>query len=160
MNDGPIAIPPHVREMMRTAQAGRPALERLPATVDGLKFRRELAAGLGIDLQTPRRWFTGWYIDSRLARQTPDGLRGDTRAIVSSAPYEDAEWLHASISHPDRLPSYDELKALHRAAFVGPAYQVFAAAADHVDIHPFTLHLWGRLDGARSLPDFGRLGTI
>jgi hypothetical protein len=37
---------------------------------------------------------------------------------------------------------------------------VFAPPSEHVNIHDHALHLWGRLDGARVLPDFGRFGTI
>lgn len=75
---------------------------------------------------------------------------------------EGAHWVHASISRPTQTPSYEDLKALHYAVF-GPdrwAYQVFAPAEQHVNIHVHALHLWGRADGARVLPDFGRHGTI
>jgi hypothetical protein len=34
------------------------------------------------------------------------------------------------------------------------AYQVFAPPADHINLHNFALHLWGRLDGKPVLPDF------
>ena len=42
----------------------------------------------------------------------------------------------------------------------GWAYQVFAPPWAHINIHPNALHLWGRLDGANVLPDFGSWGTI
>jgi hypothetical protein len=75
--------------------------------------------------------------------------------VVSCAPYGDAEWVHASIANRDSLPTYDDLKMLHRAVFGdGWAYQVFSPPSDHVNIHNFALHLWGRLDGAMALPDF------
>lgn len=98
----------------------------------------------------------------------PDGWRfdrpdGDARIIATVAEHPDdpREWLHASISHPDRLPTYEELVLLHRAFFRGGwAYQVFAPAASHVDLHPFALHLWGLLDGSPVLPNFGALGSI
>ena len=70
-------------------------------------------------------------------------------------------WLHASVSYPDRLPSYGELVMLHRAVFGdGYAFQVFAPPAKHVSIHPYCLHLWGRDDGANPLPDFAWIGSI
>lgn len=75
--------------------------------------------------------------------------------LVSVAHYDDAEWIHASIAHPDEMPTYDDLKALQVAVFGdGWAYQVFAPPAEHVNIHSFALHLFGRLDGAAVLPDF------
>ncbi|KAB7753698.1 hypothetical protein MMUC44124_24195 [Mycolicibacterium mucogenicum DSM 44124] len=87
---------------------------------------------------------------------------GTSSVIVSAAPFDDVWFIHASMSHIDRLPSYDELKALHQAAFGdGWAYQVFAPPADHVNIHAYALHLWGRADGASCLPDFTcGMGTI
>ena len=92
----------------------------------------------------------------------PDGwaythLGGATSVIVTSCPHGDpvTDWIHASIAHTDRMPDYDDLKALHRAVFGdGWAYQVFAPPADHVNIHQYALHLFGRLDGLPVLPDF------
>ncbi len=71
-------------------------------------------------------------------------------------------WLHASISRPDRMPEYQDLVDLHYAVWGsdGWAYQVFAPQGDHVNIHPYALHLWGQLDGKPVLPNFGAFGTI
>jgi hypothetical protein len=102
----------------------------------------------------------------------PDGWRlegvdaeGDSILIVVSAgpaPGGSSDWLHASISRPDRLPSYDDLCMLHRAVWgdTGWAYQVFAPPDAHVNIHPRALHLWGLPDGAPVMPNFGARGTI
>lgn len=83
--------------------------------------------------------------------------------IVTQAPWDDGtEWIHASIAHEHRMPTYDELAAL-KAGVYGPqrfAFQVFAAEDRHISIHDRALHLWGRADGASPLPDFGALGTI
>lgn len=98
---------------------------------------------------------------------TVDRLDGSARIIVTSAPAPAAgldltEWLHASMSRREGVPTYEDLVLLHRAVWgeTGYAYQVFAPTQDHVNIHPNALHLWGRLDGARVLPDFGILGSI
>lgn len=76
--------------------------------------------------------------------------------------YDDhVNWIHASISRGNTMPTYDDLKLLHHAVFGdGWAYQVFAPAAAHISIHEHALHLFGRADGQRVLPDFGRHGTI
>jgi hypothetical protein len=82
--------------------------------------------------------------------------------IVTQADWHNEEWLHASMAFEARVPTYDELVILHEAVF-GPkrtAYQVFAAADRHVNIHAHALHLWGRADGTLELPDFGEWGTI
>lgn len=82
--------------------------------------------------------------------------------IVSVCEWDDGiEWIHASISMRTRMPQYSDLQHLHHAVFGdGYAYQVFAPARDHVNIHQHALHLWGRADGQPALPDFGRFGTI
>lgn len=90
----------------------------------------------------------------------PDGwafveLNGDASVIVSCAPHGDADWIHASIARPDRMPDYADLKTLHAAVFGDRwAYQVFAPPSDHVNIHEHALHIFGRLDGKPALPDF------
>ena len=81
--------------------------------------------------------------------------------IVSVAPFDGDMWIHASIAHQDHTPSYEDLTLLHRAVFGDRwAYQVFAPPTSHVNIHPYALHLFGRLDGTNMLPEFGRYGTI
>ena len=97
----------------------------------------------------------------------PDGIAGTTgvptmTVIVSVADHDDGtDWIHASVARPDRLPSYFDLVALHKAIWPdGFAFQVFATDERHVNIHHRALHLWGRADGANVLPDFGAEGTI
>lgn len=83
--------------------------------------------------------------------------------IVSVARWEDGnEWVHASLAFSEEMPTYDDLVLLRAAVWGddGWAFQVFAPPSDHISIHPYALHLWGRLDGVRSHPDFGRMGTI
>lgn len=101
----------------------------------------------------------------------PDGWRmynrDYTRSVivtVSDRPGWDGEYVHASIATADgeTLPTYADLCQLHEAVFAdhGYAYQIFAPADQHVNIHPTALHLWGRLDGKPVLPEFGQMGTI
>lgn len=97
----------------------------------------------------------------------PDGWRFVTvgrqgAVIVSSADHDGVDWVHASMSWVDRLPTWDELSRLRDAVFGdGWAYQVFASPAEHVNIHEYCLHLWGRLDGLPVLPDFtSGIGSI
>lgn len=89
---------------------------------------------------------------------TSKKIRGSS-IIVSIAAFDTlgdglVEWVHASISHNNQLPSYEDLKMLHAAVYVdGWAYQVFAPPARHINIHANALHLFGRLDGKHQLPD-------
>lgn len=127
-------------------------------TVDALHLRRTLGRELWL---VPIPFGPdGWKIDR---------ADGTARVITTcspapprrSGPHDETEWVHASMSVTDRVPTYDELTLLHRAVFRdGYAYQVFAPAREHVNIHEFALHLWGRADGRPGLPDFGWLGTI
>lgn len=94
-------------------------------------------------------------------------LRENSRIIITVGPSPDpdfpGEWLHASISHADRMPDYSDLKMLHAAVWSGTegwAYQVFAPPSDHVNFAEHALHLWGQLNGAKRLPNFGVLGMI
>lgn len=118
--------------------------------VDGLHLRRSLGRD---QWKPPEPFGLGWRIDRR---------DGTARVIVDCADHFGADWRHASISRPDRLPDYDDLRLLHAAAFPpgGWAYQVFAPDTAHVNIHAHALHLWGMCDGRPALPNFGALGTI
>ncbi|QOP66815.1 hypothetical protein SEA_ODYSSEY395_66 [Arthrobacter phage Odyssey395] len=84
-----------------------------------------------------------------------------TRSEMDGIPGADGEWVHASISRRDLIPSYWDLTALHQAVWPdGYAYQVFAPPGQHINIHNHALHLWGRPDGSALLPEFGAMGTI
>lgn len=116
------------------------------------------------------RW--GMLLDQQ--DQGPDGFRarfGERvrghrehrySVIVTAFESEPARtWVHASISSPKRMPTYNDLDSLHRAVFgEGYAYQVFVGGDKHVNLHPYCLHLWGRADGTPALPDFGQFGMI
>jgi hypothetical protein len=95
----------------------------------------------------------------------PDGWRmfsrdGSSSVIATTCDFEDGEWTHASIAR-QTMPTYEDLCQLHQAVWGdGYAHQVFVPRDHHVNIHEHALHLWGRADGARVLPDFGFLGRI
>jgi hypothetical protein len=109
------------------------------------------------DWEKPQAWGEdAWFI---LRRYFGQGI------IVSLdlASQPGVEWVHASISYQmrERIPSYSDLKMLHRVVFgAGHAYQCFVPPSEHVNITSNVLHLWGRRDGQPVLPDFGRHGTI
>jgi hypothetical protein len=71
-------------------------------------------------------------------------------------------WLHLSLSHKYRLPTWGELRTV-KELFLGPhtyAVQVIPPVTHYVNIHPNVLHLFHCLDEYR-LPEFSRgLGTI
>jgi hypothetical protein len=126
--------------------------------INGLEIRKTLG---------PKNWGVPqvWGGDGFLFRSTD----GDARILVTGF-YESwfddnaprTAWIHASISRISGLPSYEDLGMLHRAVWgdSGHAYQAFVPPAEHINIHARALHLWGRADGERVLPDFGKFGTI
>lgn len=123
----------------------------MTTTVDALRLRRIMGRH-------------EWSVPDRFG---PDGWalthKGDDgQIIVTAAEWDGVEWVHASMTRRDRVPSYEDLCRLHQAAFRagGFAYHVFAPPSEHINIHEYALHLWGRADGAPALPDFGMGGTI
>lgn len=81
--------------------------------------------------------------------------KGQLKALLSAHIEGDENpWLHLSVSHIERIPTYEELQGAWRA-FLGnrPAYQAFVPVEEHVNIHPRTLHLWAPVSH-RPLPDF------
>lgn len=127
----------------------------MSTTIDALAIRKRLGRD---DWGVPQKFGEdGWKFDTLTAK------RGRIIVTNSTAPGETdgADWLHASWSWQTRIPSYDEMTWLHKAVWPnGYAYQVFAPPANHVNIHMYALHLWGKADGSIALPDFGQFGTI
>lgn len=139
------------------AADAEPALPCEPEPViSGLMLRKRLGRQLWAP---PVPWgCCGWAVD---------GIASGHRArILVTADHQTGyaaklQYIHASIAGHHGMPTYDDLKLLHAAVFNGGwAYQVFAPPADHINIHGRVLHLFGRVDGERMMPDFGRHGTI
>src|SRR5689334_6529505 len=61
-------------------------------------------------------------------------------ALISGAIQEDGKpWLHVSVARQNRMPSYKDLTDV-KATFIGrdrKAILVFAAAKDHINLHPY-----------------------
>lgn len=116
------------------------------------EIRRRLMA------QIPRRVFRPARIGEGLAWNLDEAVpkARALRILLSGLVLHDgSEWVHASMSRVGRLPTYEDMKLVHQAVWPdGHAYQLFVPPAEHYNYHPFALHLWGRPDGARVLPDF------
>lgn len=78
-------------------------------------------------------------------------------------------WVHVAVSHPKRMPTWDDLSLVKRL-FIGderPAVQVHPVASEHYSLRgegraERVLHLWAPLTGGLPLPDFlaARGGTL
>ena len=101
----------------------------------------------------------GWFAirsgrvptDGALGYRRPDGLLVLVTLDLTS---DGGRWLHVSFSRANELPSWADVGEV-KGAFVGPdrvAVQVFPRANEHVNLHPWCLHLWCRLD-ADAVPD-------
>jgi len=65
------------------------------------------------------------------------------------------QWVHTSYSRKNRIPSYEDTLFIKKN-FIGDdlkAIMIFPEKKEHVNIHPFCLHLWFCLD-SDGLPDF------
>ena len=136
------------------AHDAEPALPCEPdPVINGLRLRRALGrTDWGVAEQFG---CCGWIIHGHAhGYQSTVRVTGDHQSDA-------ANWIHASIGGDGRMPSYEDLQLLHRAVFRdGWAYEVHAPPSDHINIHRYVRHLFGRADGQRALPDFGRFGTI
>jgi len=123
----------------------------MPTHIDILAIRRDLGRD---EWQSPEPYGPdGW---------TMLAFDGRSSIVISYAEDGDTAWIHASRTADGRVPTYEEMCILHLAVwgYHGYAYQVHPPAAQHVNIHEYALHLWGRADGKPVLPEFGRFGTI
>jgi len=88
--------------------------------------------------------------------------RDGRRVIATVGHHEGGWWLHVSVSRQKRIPSYEDLADVKRTFVTDTvqAVQVFPRRERHINIMPYCLHLWARLDTTDGLPDFGSEGTI
>lgn len=72
------------------------------------------------------------------------------RVLASS----DGGWEHVSVSLADRTPTWKEMDHIKRLFFKDDevVMQLHVTTADHIDIHPYTLHLWRPTDAEIPLP--------
>ena len=104
--------------------------------------------------ETPAGW--------RLLFRSEDGARweriftGHTLILSGSVESDGRRWLHMSLAHPSRLPSWDELRSAKEWSLGDiKAVQVLPPRREYVNIHPHCLHLFACID-ADPLPDFTR----
>jgi len=84
-----------------------------------------------------------------------------TMIVTAKTETDGRLWVHLSVAGRDRLPTWDELVAV-RDWILGPealAIQLVPPVTEHVNIHPFCLHLWHCADGS-PLPDFRVEGQV
>jgi hypothetical protein len=139
--------------------------------VDKIIHKLKVSREEFIDIQDKAAVCDPSVVNAALARVPPswelihkaeDGAafqRGAVRVIVGISRESDHKiWLHVSASTPRAYPTWEELKRV-KHDFIGEdrwAYQVFPSQKDYVNINPYVLHLFSRLEGEPALPDFTR----
>jgi hypothetical protein len=76
--------------------------------------------------------------------------------LVSEELRDDEWWRHVSFSRRDRLPSWEDLREV-KDIFIGKekiAVQVLPRKSEYVNIAPYVLNIYHRLDDISPLPDF------
>src|SRR5262249_55318553 len=67
----------------------------------------------------------------------------DGQPLIIQASSNDG-WDHVSVSRRNRCPNWPEMDRVHRLFFKDDeiAMQLHIPSTDHIDAHPFCLHLW------------------
>lgn len=82
-------------------------------------------------------------------RNAKTGITAKLRVVASSG----GGWDHVSVSHPGRVPTWQEMSEVHRIFFPDEAaFQLHVPLADHINVHPNCLHLWRPQDVALPRP--------
>jgi hypothetical protein len=78
-------------------------------------------------------------------------IQGRTLRVVAS---NDAGWDHVSVSLPNRCPTWLEMDAVKRLFFEPHelCWQYNMPVSDHINIHPYVLHIWRKHDFNMPVP--------
>jgi hypothetical protein len=144
--------------------------DKLGVPKDGVKFDRLAEAMSGArdvpGWEPPRVLPSNW-------REVERGLDGakyisdaaSLACVLSCSIESDGRpWLHMSVSHRKRIPTWGELRVTKELFLQDrEAIQILPPKAKYINIHPNVLHLFALLDEKAStgLPDFtGGTGSI
>lgn len=67
-------------------------------------------------------------------------------------------WIHVSVSRPDRIPSWEEIAKV-KSEFIGDeleAVHVIPKSSDHINVHAYCMHLWAPIK-TTELPNLKKL---
>lgn len=106
----------------------------------------------------------GWQLfESRMDGKAWKNEKKKLSVIASIEIHDERPWLHVSVAHPKRTPSYVELQYVRRH-WIGTdvkSIMIFPAEENYVNIHKSCLHLFRCLaEEGDGLPEFSALRTI
>ena len=100
----------------------------------------------------------GWYGDETCgAFLIPSPIDGQTLKVVASS---GDGWDHVSVSRENRCPNWTEMDHVKRLFFKDNevAMQLHVPPDEHINFHPYCLHLWRPLDVEIPRPPAGMVG--
>lgn len=79
-----------------------------------------------------------------------------TSVIVSNG----GGWEHVSVSREDRCPIWEEMDGMKRSLWEpqDAVIQLHVPVDEHINVHPYCLHLWRPIDQAIPLPPAWMVG--
>lgn len=84
--------------------------------------------------------------------EIPSPIDRATMRIIANSSHG---WDHVSVSRKNRCPNWPEMDRIKRLFFKPDevVVQFHVAESDHVNCHPYCLHLWKSWDQSYELPD-------
>lgn len=104
---------------------------------------------------------------SKIIRQAVDGYMlydpYGMSVIITGEIHDGKKWLHISFAKPDAMPTYYDIQRV-KENYLGKdrkAIMVFPEEKNHVNIHPYCLHLFTCISpGGDGLPEFSKDGSL
>jgi hypothetical protein len=101
----------------------------------------------------------GWEGDETCGCfRVPSPIDGQALTIVTSS--ED-DWEHVSVSRSNRCPNWPEMEHVKRLFFKDDetVMQLHVPVSEHINMHPYTLHLWRPLKASIPRPPGWMVGV-
>lgn len=98
-----------------------------------------------------RLWYGGWGDHENGVFEVPSPIDGQLLHVIASS---GEGWEHVSVSRPKRPPNWAEMCRVKELFFEDDetVVQYHVPPEDHVNCHPYCLHLWRPLDAELPRP--------
>ena len=136
--------------------------QKLRPYEDCLPEGKPVVGAYHLEQLLPRIQYPGWFREREhegrmlrmLSRNVEMAFFTSTDDLRVMLTLEEGGWLHMSVSRPDVLPTWDELKMV-KQLWLGDrfAVQIFPPKEHWLNFHEYTLHLFCRVDGEPILPE-------
>jgi len=137
--------------------------QKLRPYEDCLPEGKPVVGAYHLEQLLPRIQYPGWFREREhegrmlrmLSRNVEMAFFTSTDDLRVMLTLEEGGWLHMSVSRPDVLPTWDELKMVKQLWLGEPLsqYKSFHQKEHWLNFHEYTLHLFCRVDGEPILPE-------